>query len=209
VIESMPEYGEAFQKAFPGEKHPVTFDNLAKAIGAFERKFGHGFALGQVPGREDQAAPQRRGEGRAEHVSGCRLPDLSQRRLYGRQHVPEIGLGEALGECQRPRPFLGHQAGSRPHGVQGAPLRNIEKTAPYYHDGSIATLEDAVRQMADHQLARTLTKEEAGSIASFLKALTGELPTEYIKEPPLPKSTGTTPKPGRRDGWRKSLPEKP
>ena len=37
VLDSMPEYVEAFQKAFPGEKHPVTFDNLAKAIGAFER----------------------------------------------------------------------------------------------------------------------------------------------------------------------------
>ena len=76
-------------------------------------------------------------------------------------------------------------------------LRNIEKTAPYFHDGSIATLEEAVRKMADHQLARTLSKEEADSIATFLKALTGELPTEYIKEPPLPKSTGRTPKPDK------------
>ena len=76
-------------------------------------------------------------------------------------------------------------------------LRNIEKTAPYYHDGSIATIEEAVRQMADNQLARPLGKQEAGSIVTFLKALTGELPTEYIKEPPLPKSTGKTPKPDK------------
>jgi cytochrome c peroxidase len=46
-------------------------------------------------------------------------------------------------------------------------------------------------------LARTLSKEEADSIATFLKALTGELPTEYIKEPPLPKSTSKTPKPDK------------
>jgi cytochrome c peroxidase len=51
--------------------------------------------------------------------------------------------------------------------------------------------------MADHQLARTLSKEEADSIVTFLKALTGELPTEYIKEPPLPKSTAKTPKPDK------------
>jgi cytochrome c peroxidase len=75
-------------------------------------------------------------------------------------------------------------------------LRNIEKTAPYYHDGSISTLDEAVRQMADHQLARTLSKEETDSIVAFLKALTGELPAEYIKEPALPKSTGKTPKAG-------------
>jgi cytochrome c peroxidase len=51
--------------------------------------------------------------------------------------------------------------------------------------------------MADHQLARTLSQEEADSIVTFLKALTGDIPTEYIKEPPLPKSTAQTPKPDK------------
>jgi cytochrome c peroxidase len=38
VLTSMPEYVDLFKRAFPGEKNPVTFDNMAKAIGAFERK---------------------------------------------------------------------------------------------------------------------------------------------------------------------------
>jgi cytochrome c peroxidase len=76
-------------------------------------------------------------------------------------------------------------------------LRNIEKTAPYYHDGSIATLEEAVRHMADHQLGRALSKEEVESIVTFPKALTGELPNEFIKEPTLPQSTDKTPKPDK------------
>lgn len=53
-------------------------------------------------------------------------------------------------------------------------LRNIALTAPYFHDGSAATLEEAVSTMARFQLARTLTDEELRSIVAFLKTLTGE-----------------------------------
>jgi cytochrome c peroxidase len=55
-------------------------------------------------------------------------------------------------------------------------LRNVELTAPYFHDGSVATLEDAVQLMARFQLGEDLTAEEVGLIVAFLKALTGELP---------------------------------
>jgi len=54
-------------------------------------------------------------------------------------------------------------------------LRNVELTAPYFHDGSAATLQDAVRMMAKYQLGRHLTDEEVELIVEFLKTLTGEL----------------------------------
>ena len=54
-------------------------------------------------------------------------------------------------------------------------LRNVELTAPYFHDGRAATLEDAVRMMAKYQLGRKLTDEEVELIVEFLKTLTGEL----------------------------------
>jgi cytochrome c peroxidase len=54
-------------------------------------------------------------------------------------------------------------------------LRNVELTAPYFHDGSAATLADAVRMMAKYQLGRHLTDEEVELIVEFLKTLTGEL----------------------------------
>jgi cytochrome c peroxidase len=76
-------------------------------------------------------------------------------------------------------------------------LREIEKTAPYFHDGSVETLEDAVRFMANggqdnpnlHALfravkAQNLTDEEIGQLVAFLKALTGEYP--IVEEPELP-----------------------
>jgi cytochrome c peroxidase len=52
-------------------------------------------------------------------------------------------------------------------------LRNVAATAPYFHDGSALTLEDAVRRMAAAQLDRTLTDQQVGLLAGFLKTLTG------------------------------------
>ena len=78
-------------------------------------------------------------------------------------------------------------------------LRNIEQTGPYFHDGKIATLKEAIAKMADHQVGKTLSDEEIQSIATWMKSLTGEIPAEYIKEPALPKSTSKTPKPSEAD----------
>jgi cytochrome c peroxidase len=65
-----------------------------------------------------------------------------------------------------------------------APLRNIARTAPYFHNGSVPTLEEAVRVMAKTQLNRDVTDEEAAELAAFLNGLSGELPK--ISAPDLP-----------------------
>lgn len=54
-------------------------------------------------------------------------------------------------------------------------LRNVAQTAPYFHDGTAATLPDAVRVMARYQLGRTIREEEIARIVAFLSTLTGEL----------------------------------
>jgi cytochrome c peroxidase len=76
-------------------------------------------------------------------------------------------------------------------------LRNIEKTAPYYHDGAVPTLEQAVTKMGEHQLGKQLSPAEVSSIVTFLKSMTGDIPAEYIKPPQLPASTPKTPKPAK------------
>ncbi|MEG0253243.1 MAG: c-type cytochrome, partial [Muribaculaceae bacterium] len=53
-------------------------------------------------------------------------------------------------------------------------LRNIELTAPYFHDGSMATMDDAVRAMAKYQLGLDLPQQEVDKIVAFLRTLTGE-----------------------------------
>jgi cytochrome c peroxidase len=67
-------------------------------------------------------------------------------------------------------------------------LRNVAMTAPYFHDGSVATLPEAVRVMARVQLGKVLTDEEVGQIVAFLGSLTGPLPTTFAEAPILPPS---------------------
>ena len=74
-------------------------------------------------------------------------------------------------------------------------LRNVEKTGPYFHDGSVATLEEAVKLMGHHQLGKELSDADVKSIVVFLDSLTGPLPKEQIAAPTLPPSTPSTPKP--------------
>ena len=74
-------------------------------------------------------------------------------------------------------------------------LRNINKLGPYFHDGSVPTLEQAIRNMAVHQRGVTLTDAEVKSIETWMDSLTGRLPLGYIQPPELPKSTAQTPHP--------------
>jgi cytochrome c peroxidase len=66
-------------------------------------------------------------------------------------------------------------------------LRDVEKTAPYFHDGSAKTLEEAVTLMARHQIGEELGRDDIKSIVAWLGSLTGELPTKYIERPTLPE----------------------
>ena len=78
-------------------------------------------------------------------------------------------------------------------------LRNIAETGPYFHDGKVPALNDAVGKMAEYELGTALTPEQVESIVVFLKSLTGEIPTDYIQKPELPPSSPATPKPDLSD----------
>lgn len=67
-----------------------------------------------------------------------------------------------------------------------ASLRNVDKTAPYFHDGSVATLPQAVRLMGRHQLAVDLTEDQVREIRQYLGTLTGQIPVGYSAAPQLP-----------------------
>ena len=73
-------------------------------------------------------------------------------------------------------------------------LRNVALTPPYFHDGSVATLPEAVRVMARVQLGRTLSDADVTSIVAFLETLTGPLPADFATAPVLPP--GNFPGPG-------------
>ncbi|MCW5624217.1 MAG: c-type cytochrome [Burkholderiales bacterium] len=73
-------------------------------------------------------------------------------------------------------------------------LRNIAKTAPYFHDGSVATLPEAVRIMALTQLGKRLSDTDVEDIVAFLESLTGEMPAHFREAPILPPGSFTATK---------------
>ena len=62
-------------------------------------------------------------------------------------------------------------------------LRNVAMTYPYFHDGSVDKLDDAVKSIAKLNLNKDLTEEEIKSIVIFLNTLTGEVPEDAKKIP--------------------------
>ena len=70
----------------------------------------------------------------------------------------------------------------------------MAKTPPYFHDGSVATLPEAVRVMARVQLGVILSDADAREIVAFLESLTGELPASFATVPGLPSGAAVSPK---------------
>jgi cytochrome c peroxidase len=62
-------------------------------------------------------------------------------------------------------------------------LRNIERTAPYFHNGKVVSLDSALTTMAHAQLGKQLTPEQIQQIKAWLKTLTGDIPTAYVTPP--------------------------
>ncbi len=194
TLNSMPEYVKLFHAAFPAESNPVTFDNSATAIGAFERGL-------VTPSRWDKflegdknalTAAEQLGFNKF-YESGC--ASCHNGTYLGGGQYQRLGLAKAWPETHDAGRFdVTHNAADR--NVFKVPtLRNVAKTGPYYHDGSVPTLTEAIRKMGEYQLGAKLTGADIASIETFLNALTGTIPARYIKPPKLPPSTGATPKP--------------
>ena len=74
-------------------------------------------------------------------------------------------------------------------------LRNVAKTGPWFHDGSVTSLDQAIRLMARHQLGKQPSDAEVASIQTFLESLTGRIDAAYVAKPELPPAAAP-PAPG-------------
>nr|WP_227663269.1 cytochrome-c peroxidase [Marinobacter halophilus] len=197
TLKSMPDYVERFEDAFPGQGDPVSFNNMAVAIEAFEATLitpDSDFDK-YLRGNAD-ALNEREKEGLALFMDrGCTACH-SGVNLGGQEYYP-FGLvtrpgGEILPEGDKGR-FAVTATASDEYVFRASPLRNIELTAPYFHSGAVWSLEEAVAVMGTAQLGTELKDNEVDSIVAFLKSLTGTVPE--IRYPILPPSTGSTPRP--------------
>jgi cytochrome c peroxidase len=194
VLGSMPGYVEMFAKAFPKEKAPLTYKNVGVAIGAFERKLATPCAVDRYLKGDTTAltAAEKRGWNTFASV-GCTA--CHNGALVGGGMYQKAGLVKPWPSTEdKGRAVVTHNE-DEAFFFKVPTLRNIAKTGPYFHDGSVASLEEAVKVMANHQLGRTLTKEEVTDIVAFLGALTGEPPAALTAAPELPASTDATPPP--------------
>lgn len=175
-------YEEVFAQAFPGEEDPLTFDNLARAIAAFERTLltpGAPFDLYLAGDTSALTPPQKEGLSIFQSAGciGCHNGAMLGGNGYAAfSHVEGEGdVGRAAVTGLKEDEYV----------FRIAPLRNAAVTSPYFHDGSAATLHDAVSIMGDIQLGRTFSADEVDAIVAFLEALTGEFP--LVTHPRLPR----------------------
>ena len=198
TLRSIPEYVEFFAKAFPGEKDPVTFDNMAKAIEAFEStlvtpnsRFDQWLA-----GKETLSNHELNGLNLFIN-KGC-VACHSGINVGGQGYFP-FGVIKRPGAEVLPAGDKGRFAvpntASDEYVFRAGPLRNIALTAPYFHSGEVWDLEQAVAIMGSSQLGHELNTEEVKAITAFLHTLTGEQPR--VEYPILPRSTPATPRPAQ------------
>lgn len=182
-LKSIPQYVKEFNKIY---KNGVSFDNAADAIAAFERTL-------ITPSRFDK------------FLNGD-LKALNKDEKAGLEIFIEKGCiachtGTILGGTMQAFEVAGKYEfanvgdfkGDANGMVRTPTLRNVEYTAPYFHNGAIWTLEEAIKAMGSVQLGINISDAEIKSIVAFLKSLTGEVPK--VIYPILPPSTNETPRP--------------
>jgi cytochrome c peroxidase len=192
VLGSIPGYAEPFEKAFPGEG--ITYDNMGKAIGAFERRLTTPAPIDAFMAGGEDALSEKALHGLELFVSaGCGT--CHNGPAIGGGMYQKLGLLKAYETADEGRFEVTKKETDRK--VFKVPsLRNIEKTGPYLHDGSIASLEEMVGVMVEYQTQKgSFTPEETKAMLAFLASLTGEVPPDIAAAPKLPESGPKTPAP--------------
>jgi cytochrome c peroxidase len=201
-LQAVPGYAPLFKAAFDQE-NPINADNAVKAIAAYERTLltpnapYDRYVKGDKTALTDQ---QIKGMNTFAEI-GCNSchgganfsgPDLSVGEGFfmkfptfpGSEYDEKYQLTEDTGR------FQVTEKETDKHMWRVPTLRNIVLTAPYFHNGAVPTLAEAVRVMAKVQLNKTVTEEQVTDIVAFLDGLTGEFPEQTF--PRLPGTPGNT-----------------
>jgi cytochrome c peroxidase len=197
TLESMDGYVEGFAQAFPAEEEPISFENMARAIEAFEATLiTPNSRFDQFLQGDDGALDEQEKRGLAAFMAtGCASCHAGV-NLGGQAYYP-FGVVEKPGASVLPVGDRGRfqvtETAGDDYVFRAAPLRNIAITAPYFHSGTVWELEEAVAIMGVSQLGAELNEQQIADITAFLETLTGQIPD--IEYPILPDRSAETPLP--------------
>lgn len=164
------DYPTLFQAAFPGEAGPITYDNFARAVAAFERTLRTHDRFDDFLKGDDQALNAQELKGLDLFLNtGCTT--CHQGPAIGANMYQKIGLIHPYANTNDVGRFKVTQEEWDAYRFKVPSLRNVALTAPYFHDGSIPSLEAAIKQMGHLQLDKKLSDEDVLSMKAFLVSL--------------------------------------
>lgn len=176
-------YASAFQRAFPADPRPLTVSHFAEAIAAYEATLVTPAPIDAFfAGKADALGPPARA-GLGEFMElGCGHCHRGPR--FGGLDFEKFGIERDYRSATHSttadagRFDVTHVEADRD--VFKVPmLRNVAHTAPYFHDGSVATLPEAVRIMASLELGKELSDDTVSDLVAFLGSLSGEVPASF------------------------------
>ncbi len=189
-LRSIEGYKVLFKKAFPNDKNPITVDNFAKAIGAWERTLSTPSRFDKFLNGHINALSEKEKRGLRKFISvGC--ASCHNGELLGGTMYQKFGIIEPYWKYTKSKKIdEGRYSVTKKeqdkYVFKVPPLRNVAKTAPYFHDGSVDDLKKAIWIMGKVQLGKDLSKEDVEDIYAFLKSLTGTLSDDIKTIPILP-----------------------
>ncbi|MDN5849797.1 MAG: cytochrome-c peroxidase [Nitrococcus sp.] len=176
-ISAMPDYQEAFAKAF-GSDAAISFDHIAQAIAAFERTLITHDRFDQWQRGDDSALSAQEQRGLQAFISsGC--VDCHNGPLLGGQKYKKMGLINPYANTKDKGRMAVTGDPEDAYFFKVPTLRNVALTAPYFHDGEAASLQEAVKKMGWLQLGRKLNESQVADIVAFLNSLSMENPGKF------------------------------
>lgn len=183
-------YAKLFAAAFPGEKNPVTAENFAKAVGAFERTLVTPAPIdAYVQGDAGALSPEQKRGLRIFIDAGC--GSCHGGAYFGGRMYQKFGITAPYWKFTKSKTVDAGRFEVTKHGedkyVFKVPiLRNVGKTPPYFHDGSVDDLAEAVRIMGRVQMDMVLADAQVKDLVAFLSSLTGVISPRDLTVPLLP-----------------------
>jgi len=169
-LETDADYPKLFKAAFPGEEKPITYQNFARAVAAFERTLITHDRFDDFLKGDDKAMKPQELQGLDLFLTvGCTTCHVGP--TIGGNMYQKIGLIHPYANTNDVgRIKVTNEEGDE-YRFKVPSLRNVALTYPYFHDGQARELRSAVKQMAYMQLGKDLTDNELSSLTAFLNTL--------------------------------------